>query len=97
MATFNKILNPVYSTISGFTMNSDGSMNVTYAIGTGTEEAEQITEFRPLVTEYKYLDSTQAHAIMFASLTQGDIGKSFQDLMLNRIYSYMKEQGMIEV
>ena len=63
MATFNKILNPVYSTISGFTMNSDGSMNVTYAIGTGTEEAEQITEFRPLVTEYKYLDSTQAHAI----------------------------------
>ena len=72
-------------------------MNVTYAIGTGTEEAEQITEFRPLVTEYKYLDSTQTHAIMFAPLTQGDIGKSFQDLMLNRIYSYMKEQGMIEV
>lgn len=97
MATFNKILTPVYSTISGFTMNSDGSMNVTYAIGTGTEEAEQMTEFRPLVTEYKYLDASQSHTIMFAPLTKDDIGKSFQDLMLSRIYNYMKEQGMIEV
>lgn len=97
MTTFNKILAPVYSTISGFTMNSDGSMNVTYAIGTGTEEAEQMTAFHPFVTEYKYLDASQAHAVMFAPLTKEDIGKSFQDLMLGRIYNYMKEQGMIEV
>lgn len=97
MATFNKILNPVYSTISGFTMNSDGSMNVTYAIGVGTEDEGQISEFRPLVTEYKYLDANQAHTIMFAPLTKEDMGKSFQDIILARIYNYMKEQGIIEV
>ena len=97
MATFNKILNPVYSAISGFTMNSDGSMNVTYAIGTGTEEAEQITEFRPLVTEYKYLDSTQAHAIMFAPLTQGDIVNPSNITLTHKptYRSYKGEQGKI--
>ncbi|AUI65635.1 MULTISPECIES: hypothetical protein [Glaesserella] len=97
MTTFNKILNPVYSTIAGFGMNPDGSMNVTYQIGTATEENEQITEFNPLVTEYKYLDASQVQTIMFAPLTKDCIGKSFQDLMLGRIYHYMKEQGMIQV
>ena len=48
MATFNKILTPVYSTISGFSTNQDGSMNVTYAIGTETEEDGVITEFSHL-------------------------------------------------
>ena len=97
MATFNKILTPVYSTISGFSMNQDGSMNVTYAIGTGTEEDGVITEFNPLVTEYKYLDGQQAMAIMMKPMTKDDIGKSFQDLMIGRIYHYMIEQGIVRV
>ena len=97
MTTFNKILNPVYSTIAGFSANSDGSINVTYQIGTGTESEGVITEFIPLVTEYKYLDSQQSAQIMMQTLTKEDIGKSFQDLMLGRIYSYMKEQGIIQV
>ena len=97
MTTFNKILNPVYSTISGFSMNQDSSMNVTYAIGTGIEEDGVITEFNPLVTEYKYLDAQQAMEIIMKPITKDDIGKSFQDLMIGRIYHYMMELGIVRV
>ena len=95
MTTFNKILNPVYSTIAGFSMNQDGSMNITYSIGTGVEEGGVVAEFNPLVTEYKYLDAQQAMTIMTAPMTKDDIGKSFQDLMLGRIYHYMMEHGIV--
>ncbi|MDP0295103.1 hypothetical protein Q7288_10750 [Glaesserella parasuis] len=98
MATFNKILNPLYSTISGFNMDQSGSMNVTYQIGTAVENEEnQVTEFNPIVTEYKYLDAEQAMEVMMQPLKKEDIGKSFQDLMIRRIYDYMKGQGMIQV
>ncbi|MFW3379687.1 hypothetical protein ACN9NO_10270 [Glaesserella parasuis] len=98
MATFNKILNPLYSTISGFNMDQGGSMNVTYQIGTAVENEEnQVTEFNPIVTEYKYLDAEQATEVMMQPLKKEDIGKSFQDLMIRRIYDYMKGQGMIQV
>ncbi|MDG6287438.1 hypothetical protein [Glaesserella parasuis] len=98
MATFNKILNPLYSTISGFNMDQSGSMNVTYQIGTAVENEEnQVTEFNPIVTEYKYLDAEQAMEVMMQPLKKEDIGKSFQELMIGRIYDYMKEQGMIQV
>ncbi|MDG6260129.1 hypothetical protein [Glaesserella parasuis] len=98
MATFNKILNPLYSTISGFNMDQSGSMNVTYQIGTAVENEEnQVTEFNPIVTEYKYLDAQQAMEVMMQPLKKEDIGKSFQDLMIRRIYDYMKGQGMIQV
>ncbi|MDP0122833.1 hypothetical protein Q7394_09485 [Glaesserella parasuis] len=98
MATFNKILNPLYSTISGFNMDQGGSMNVTYQIGTAVENEEnQVTEFNPIVTEYKYLDAEQATEVMMQPLKKEDIGKSFQDLMIRRIYDYMKEKGMIQV
>lgn len=98
MTTFNKILNPLYSTISGFNMDQSGSMNVTYQIGTAVENEEnQVTEFSPLVTEYKYLDAQQTMEVMMTPLKREDIGKSFQDLMIGRIYDYMKEKGMIQV
>ncbi|MDG6448887.1 hypothetical protein [Glaesserella parasuis] len=98
MTTFNKILNPLYSTISGFNMDQSGSMNVTYQIGTAVENEEnQVTEFNPIVTEYKYLDAQQAMEVMMQPLKKEDIGKSFQDLMIRRIYDYMKEKGMILV
>ncbi|MCT8776477.1 hypothetical protein KZ340_10670 [Glaesserella parasuis] len=98
MATFNKILNPLYSTISGFNMDQGGSMNVAYQIDTAVENEEnQVTEFNPIVTEYKYLDAQQAMEVMMQPLKKEDIGKSFQELMILRIYDYMKGQGMIQV
>lgn len=98
MTTFNKILNPLYSTISGFNMDQSGAMNVVYQIGTATENEEnQVTEFNPIVTEYKYLDAQQATEVMMQPLKKDDVGKSFQELMIGRIYDYMKEKGMIQV
>lgn len=92
----NKILNPVYSAITSFAMNTDGSMSATYVIGTGTDNDGQVTDFVPLVTEYKYLSQEQANEIFMTPLKKEDIGKPFQDLMLGRIYSYMKEQNIIQ-
>lgn len=92
---FNKILNPVYSAVTGFSMNPDGSISATYVIGTGTDNDGEVTDFTPLVTEYKYLDQSQAQAVFMAPLKQEDIGKSFQDLMLGRIYIYLKENNII--
>lgn len=98
MTTFNKILNPLYSTISGFNMDQSGAMNVVYQIGTATENEEnQVTEFNPIVTEYKYLDAQQATEVMMQPLKKDDVGKSFQELMIGRICDYMKEKGMIQV
>ena len=98
MTTFNKILNPLYSTISGFNMDQSGAMNVVYQIGTATENEEnQVTEFNPIVTEYKYLDAQQATEVMMQPLKKDDVGKSFQELIIGRIYDYMKEKGMIQV
>lgn len=95
---FNKILNPLYSTISGFNMDQSGTMNVVYQIGTATENEEnQVTEFNPIVTEYKYLDAQQATEVMMQPLKKDDVGKSFQELMIGRICDYMKEKGMIQV
>lgn len=48
-------------------------------------------------TEYKYLDGQQAMEIMMKPMTKDDIGKSFQDLMIGRIYNYMIEQGIVRV
>ena len=98
MTTFNKILNPLYSTISGFNMDQSGAMNVVYQIGTATENEEnQVTEFNPIVTEYKYLNAQQTTEVMMQPLKKDDVGKSFQELMIGRIYDYMKEKGMIQV
>lgn len=96
MTTFNKILNPLYSTIAGFNMDQSGSLNVVYQIGTATENEEnQVTEFSPIVTEYKYLDAQQTMAIMMTPLKKEDIGKSFQELMIGRIYDYMLNNNII--
>lgn len=93
---FNKILNPTYSAVTGFSMNTDGSISATYVIGTGTDNDGQVTDFTPLVTEYKYLDPLQAQSVFMTPLKKEDIGKSFQDLMLGRIYDYMLENQIIK-
>lgn len=93
---FNKLLNPVYSTITAFSMSDDGSIYATYVLGTGVDNDGEVTDFTPLVTEHKYLDKAQAQAVLMAPLKQEDLGKSFQDLMLGRIYTYLKENDLIK-
>lgn len=93
--TIHQIDTPVFSAISSFSMGTDGSMSVTYSIGTGALTDNQVTDFQPLITEYKYLDPQQAQAILFAPLTKECIGKPFNEVITNRIYNYMIENGMI--
>lgn len=90
-----KILNPVYTAVTSFSVNADGSLSATYQIGTGVENDGQVSEFTPLMTEYKYLDQEQAQQLLNVPLTKDDIGKSYQDVMLSRIYTFLQEQGMI--
>ena len=97
MTTFNKILNPVYSTIASFSLQDDGSINAKYVIGTGTDAEGVITDFAPITTEYKYIDAVQAKELSDKQLTKDDLGKTPQQIMLARIYAYLKQSGQIVV
>lgn len=94
---FNKILTPVYSAVTAFSINPDGSLMATYVIGTGTDSDGQVTDFNPLITEAKYLSSEQAQAVFMSPLKKEDVGKPFQDLMLSRLYNYLRENGFVQI
>ncbi|TRC28916.1 hypothetical protein FEA37_00595 [Mannheimia haemolytica] len=97
MTTFNKILNPMYSTIASYSTQDDGSLNAKYVVGTGEESDGAVTKFVTITSEYKYIDAQSAKAITDAPLTKEDIGKTPTQIMLGRIYKYLKETGQIVV
>lgn len=97
MATFNKILNPMYSAIASYSTQEDGSINAKYVIGTGTDNDGTVTDFAPIISEYKWIDAESAKAINDAPFTQDDIGKTPTQIMLARIYRQLKETGQIVV
>ncbi|MDG6894509.1 hypothetical protein [Volucribacter amazonae] len=97
MTTFNKILNPMYSTIASYSTQDDGSMSAKYVVGTGKDSKGSITEFTPIISEYKYIDPEQAKLINEQPLTADDIGKTPSEIMLKRIYNYLKESNQIVV
>lgn len=95
--TFNKILNPMYSVITSYSTQDDGSINAKYVIGTGEDSDGSITNFTPVISEYKYIDSENAKLILEAALTEDDLGKKLTEIMLSRIYTYLKGNGSIVV
>ena len=97
MTTFNKILNPMYSVIAAYSKQEDGSINAKYVLGTGTDNDGAVTDFTPIISEYKWIDPTAAKSIFGKPLTQDDIGKTMDQLYLDRIYAYLKEQGQIVI
>ncbi|EEY11253.1 TPA: hypothetical protein PWY45_001525 [Mannheimia haemolytica] len=97
MTTFNKILNPMYSTIASYSTQDDGSLNAKYVVGTGEESDGAVTKFVTITSEYKYIDAQSAKAITDAPLTKEDIGKTPTQIMLGRIYNHLKETGQIVV
>ncbi|HDL5808171.1 TPA: hypothetical protein RSV48_002554, partial [Mannheimia haemolytica] len=56
-----------------------------------------VTNFVIITSEYKYIDAQSAKAITDAPLTKEDIGKTPTQIMLGRIYKYLKETGQIVV
>lgn len=97
MTTFNKILDPMYSVIATYSKQEDGSINAKYVLGTGTDNDGAVTDFTPIISEYKWIDPTAAKSIFGQPLTQDDIGKTMDQLYLDRIYAYLKEQGQIVI
>ena len=97
MTTFNKILNPMYSAIAAYSRQEDGSINAKYVLGTGTDNDGAVTDFTPIISEYKWIDPATAKNILGKPLTQDDIGKTTEQIDLDRIYAYLKEQGQIVI
>ena len=97
MTTFNKILNPVYSAIASYSIQDDGSINAKYVIGTGTESDGTVTDFTQIVSEYKWIDAQAAESINSAPLAKDDIGKTPQQIMLDRIYKHLTDTNQIVV
>ena len=97
MTTFNKILNPMYSVIAAYSKQEDDSINAKYVLGTATDNDGAVTDFTPIISEYKWIDPTAAKSILGQPLTQDDIGKTMEQIYLDRIYAYLKEQGQIAI
>ncbi|PRM16239.1 hypothetical protein BV002_00483 [Haemophilus influenzae] len=97
MTTFNKILNPMYSVIAAYSKQEDGSINAKYVLGTGTDNNGAVTDFTPIISEYKWIDAESARKILGTPLTKDDIGKTTEQIDLDRIYTYLKEQGQIVI
>ena len=97
MPTFNKILNPMYSVIAAYSKQEDGSINAKYVLGTGTDNDGAVTDFTPIISEYKWIDALAAKELMSKPLTKDDLGKTTEEIDLERIYSYLKENGQIVI
>lgn len=97
MTTFNKILNPMYSTIASYSTQDDGSISAKYVIGTGEDNDGSVTSFTPVIAEYKYIATDDAQSIMTSPLTQDDIGKTPTEIVQERIYTFLKEKGEIVI
>ncbi|WZG76888.1 hypothetical protein IAOACIIE_00402 [Mannheimia haemolytica] len=72
-------------------------LNAKYVVGTGDDTDGEVTNFVIITSEYKYIDAQSAKAITDAPLTKEDIGKTPTQIMLGRIYKYLKETGQIVV
>jgi len=97
MTTFNKILNPMYSAIAAYSKQEDGSINAKYVLGTGEDSDGSVTNFVPIISDYKWIDAVAAKELMSKPLTKDDIGKTTEQIDLDRIYAYLKENGQIVI
>ena len=97
MTTFNKILNQMYSAIAAYSKQEDGSINAKYVLGTGEDSDGSVTNFIPIISDYKWIDGETANVIMDKPLTKEETSKSLKQVMINRIYTHLKENGLIVI
>ena len=87
----------MYSVIAAYSRQEDGSINAKYVLGTGTDNDGAVTDFTPIISEYKWIDALAAKELMSKPLTKDDLGKTTEEIDLERIYSYLKENGQIVI
>ena len=97
MTTFNKILNPMYSAIATYSRQEDGSISAKYVLGTGEDSDSSVTNFVPIISDYKWIDAVAAKELMSKPLTQNTIAKTTEQVSFERIYCYLKENGQIVI
>lgn len=94
---FNKVNNPIYTTITHFSHQEDNSISAKYVVGTGDDKDGQITNFVVMCETYKYIPADKALELTNAPMTKDDLGKTPNEIMLDRIYQYLKETNEIVI
>lgn len=93
---FTKIENPVYTVIEEYAMlDSSNQIQIKYSLGTGEEVDGQLTNWRTIVSDYKYITGEEMEAIKNAPITADDVGKSTDDIIRARLYNHLKEKELI--
>lgn len=89
----NKIDQPVFTAVANYSTQSDGSLSVRYIVGTG--KTEDFSDFQLICESWKHVTAEQAKELMDKPLSTDDLGKSPNQIMLDRIYTHLKEVGEI--
>lgn len=91
----NRIEQPVYTAVANYSTQSDGSLSVRYIVGTG--KSDDVSDFQLLCESWKHIPAEKATILTEQPLTADDLGKSPNQIMLDRIYTHLKEVGEILV
>ncbi len=94
---FNKVNNPIYTVVANYTTADDGSISAKYVVGTGRDEEGQIVDFVPICETHKYIPADKAIDLLNAPITKDDLGKAPNEIMLGRIYDYLKANNEIVI
>lgn len=92
---FNKINQPVYTAIANYSTQSDDSISVRYIVGTGA--SEDLSDFQLICESWKYVSAEHARELLDQPLTADDLGKTPNEIILGRIYDYLKANNEIVI
>lgn len=93
---FTKIENPVYTVIEEYAMlDSTNQIQIKYSLGIGDVVDGQLTNWKPIISDYKYITGEEMEAIKNAPITADDVGKQADDIIRDRLYNHLKEKGVI--
>lgn len=95
---FSKIETQLYATIDECVVSNDGTqITARYSIGTGEETNGTLTNYQPIIIEYKYINGEEAEKLINYPITKDDLGKLPNDIMRDRVYKYLKSINAIAV
>lgn len=97
MSTFNKINQPVYTTLQGYSVLSDGSIQIEHIIGVGEDTDGEMKNFTRISSQWLTIQAGQAQELLNQPLSKDDIGKTPNEIMLDRIYNHLKSTNEIVV
>nr|DAM87736.1 MAG TPA: hypothetical protein [Caudoviricetes sp.]DAP27136.1 MAG TPA: hypothetical protein [Caudoviricetes sp.] len=95
---FTKIETQLYATVDECIVSNDGTqITARYSFGTGVEKDGVLTDYQPVITDYKYINGEQAIELINYPINKDDIGKLPNDVMKERVYKYLKSINAIAI